>query len=188
MRSLSGPTAAALLRVPLPMTILVEMDLTSTLYLNTSPLNLVVSGNTYLGTKKLGRIEPLQDTPAEAKGIRFEMSGVPSSQIGLARSERVQGREVRLKTCIFDPDTYLPLDVRLRWKGLLDVFVIEDGPVTATLQVTAEHAGIDLMRPVTSLYSDAEQRRLYSNDPSLQYISDQTEMRIVWPAASFGRR
>lgn len=188
MRSLSGPTIAALQRVPLPMTLLVEMDLTVPLFLNTSPLNLVISGNTYIGTKRLGKIEPLQDSPSEAKGLRFEMSGVPATHIALARTERVQGKAVRIKTCIFDPDTYQPLDVRLRWAGMLDVFVIEDGAQSATLQVTAEHIGIDLIRPVTSLYSDSEQRRLYSGDPSLQFISDQTEMRIVWPNAAYFKK
>jgi len=188
MRTLSIATQAALLRVPLPMTVLVEMDLTTTLYLNMSPLNLVIGGNTYLGTKKLGKVEALRDTPAEIQGVRFEMSGVPVTQIALARSERVQGKAVRIKVCIFDPDTYQPLDVRLRWAGLLDVFAIEDGPGSATLTVTAEHAAIDLLRPVMSLYSDAEQRRLHPGDPSLQFMSDQVEMRIVWPSASFARR
>jgi hypothetical protein len=37
----------------------------------------------------------------------------------------------------------------------------------------------------STLYSDSEQRRLYSNDPSLQFMADQVEMRIVWPAATW---
>lgn len=74
----------------------------------------------------------------------------------------------------------------LRWSGLLDVMAIEGGPATATIKVSAEHAGIDLIRPTVSLYSDAEQRRLAANAPSLQYMADQQDMRVVWPAASWG--
>lgn len=188
MRSLSPATVAALQRSPLPLAMLVEMDLTQPLYLNTSGLDLVLNGRTYLGTRGLGKVEALQDSPAEVKPLRFELSGVDSTRIALARTERVQGREVRILSAIFDPDTYQPLDVRLRWCGRLDVLAVEDGVPTATLQVTAEHAGIDLLRPVTSLYSDAEQRRLHPGDPSLQYMADQAEMRIVWPAASWGRQ
>lgn len=188
MRSLSVEALAALQRVPLPIAVLVEMDLSSPLFLNSSPLNLVIEGNTYLGTKKLGKIEAVRDTPAEIKPLKFELSGVPATSIALARSERVQGKAVRVKVCLFNPDTYQPLDVRLRWAGRLDVFTIEESRESAVLQVTAEHIGIDLLRPVNSLYSDVEQRRLYPGDPSLQFMADQVEMRIQWPAATFGRR
>ena len=188
MRALSAPALAALSRTPLPIALLVEMDLTVPLYLNSSPINLVIGGNTYLGTKKLGKVEAITETPAEIKPLRFELSGVPVSAMSLVRTEQVQGKAVRIKVCIFDPDTYLPLDTRLRWAGRLDVLAMEDGPTTAKIQVTAEHIAIDFLRPVTSLYSDAEQRRLYSNDPSLQYIADQTEVRVIWPTAEFLRR
>ena len=145
-------------------------------------------GNTYLGTKRLGKIEPLQDSPSEAKGLRFEMSGVPASQIALARTERVQGKAVRIKVAIFDPATYQVLDQRLRWAGILDVMAISDGPDTSVIRVSAEHCGIDLLRPGGSIYSDAEQRRLYPGDPSLQFMADQVDQRVVWPAASWGRK
>lgn len=188
MRTLSSAALAALQSNPLPLALLVEMDLTSPLNLNTGSLDLTIDGTTYYGSKGLGKIEPVQESPAEIKPLKFELSGVPSASVALALAEPVQGKAVRVKLALFDPDTYEVIEARLRWAGKLDVMEIEDGPTTATIKVTAEHAAIDLIRPVTSLYSDAEQRRLYSNDPSLQYIADQSEMRIVWPAASWGRK
>jgi len=188
MRTLSAAALAALQRSPLPIAVLVEMDLASPLYLNTSSLNLVVGGNTYLGTGGLGRIEAIQDSPSEVKPLRFELSGVPTTSVSFALAEPVQGKAARIKLAIFDPDTYAVLATYLRWSGLLDVMAIEDGPTTATIKVSAEHAGIDLIRPTVSLYSDAEQRRLAANDPSLQYMADQQDMRVVWPAASWGRK
>ena len=188
MRTLSPAALAALQRSPLPIAILVEMDLAAPLYLNTSSLDLVVGTNTYLGTAGLGRIEAIQDSPSEVKPLRFELSGVPTTSVSLALAEPVQGKAARVKLAIFDPDTYAVLATYLRWSGLLDVMAIEDGPATATIKVSAEHAGIDLIRPTVSLYSDAEQRRLAANDPSLQYMADQQDMRVVWPAASWGRK
>jgi len=188
MRTLSTAALAALQRSPLPIAVLLELDLSTPLYLNTSSLTLVVGGNTYLGTAGLGKIEAIQDSPAEVKPLRFELSGVPSSAVSLALSEPVQGKAARVKLVIFDPDTYAGLATYLRWSGLLDVMSLEDGQVTGTIKVTAEHAGIDLIRPTTSLYSDAEQRRLAANDPGLQYMADQQDMRVIWPAASWGRR
>lgn len=188
MRTLSAPALAALLRSPLPIALLVEMDITSTVYLCTAGINLVVDGITYLGTGTLGRIDAVQESPAEIKPLRFELSGVPSGQIALALAEPVQGKAVRIKIAVLDPDTYQVIESRLRWQGRLDVFAIEDGPDTATLMCSAEHAAIDLLRTATVMYSDSEQRRLYSNDPSLQFLADQAEQRLVWPAASWGRQ
>lgn len=188
MRSVSSATATALAGRLVPMAILVEMDLSSSLYLNSANLNLTVNGVTYLGTKGLGKVEPIRETAAETAQLRFEMSGVPSTNLALALAEPVQGKAVGIKTCIFDPATYQPLDVRLRWSGLLDVMSIDDGPDTATLSCTAEGAAVDLMRPVTSLYSNEEQQRLNPGDLSFQYVNDQADMRVIWPSAAWGRK
>ena len=164
------------------------MDLTTPVNLNTANADMTLNGVTYLGTRGLGKIDEIKDTSAETAQLKFEMSGVPSSHIALALAEPVQGKAVRIKVAIFDPATYQLLDVRLRWAGRLDVMTIVDSANTATLSVTAEHAGIDLLRPVNSIFSDAEQRRLAPGDLFCQYVSDQAEQRVVWPAASWGRK
>ena len=188
MRTLSAGEIAALSTRPLPIAVLVEMDLTTALNLNSTSIDLDIGGTLYRGTKGLGKIEVVADSPAEVKPLKFSFSGVSSTQIALARYERVQGKAVRIKTVIFSPATYVPYTPRLRWAGRLNVFSIEETGETAVLEVTAEHAGVDLLRPVTSLYSDAEQRRLYPGDPSLQYVADQVERRIIWPSAEWGRQ
>ena len=188
MRTLTTAALAALQSNPLPMALLIEMDLTSPLYMCTAGINLVIGGQTYLGIGTLGRIDAVQDSPAEIKPLKFELSGVPSSMIALALAEPVQGTAIRVKTALFDPTTYQIIETRLRWQGQLDVMAIEDGIPTATVQVNAEHSAIDLLRTSASYYSNAEQRRLYSNDPSLQYVAGQAETKIVWPAASWGRK
>ena len=186
MRTISSAEQAALLRNPIPLAILVEMDLASgSLNLNTASLDLTIGGKTYYGTKGLGTIGTVQDSPAEIQALNFEMSGVPSADIALALSEPVRGKAARILLAIFDPDTYQVLGSHLRWAGFLDVMAIEDGAGTATLKVSAEHCAIDLLRPSPCLYSDADQRRLNGGDPSLQYMADQVDMRVIWPAASW---
>lgn len=188
MRVVSPAAAAALQGGLVPMAVLVEMDLSTPVYLNTSSLSLVIGGITYSGTGGLGTVGAVQDTPAEIRQLQFSLSAVPSASIALALAEPVQGKAVRIKLAIFDPSSYQLLDVRLRWAGRLDVFSVDDGAGTATIAATAEHAGIDLVRPYTSYYSDTEQRRLYPGDLSLQFMADQTEQKIVWPAATWGRK
>jgi hypothetical protein len=173
-----------------PLCLLVEMDLALPLYLNSASIDLTIGGVTYLGTRGLGKVDVIRETPAEVAQLRFELSGVPSVTAALALAEPVQGKAVRIKRAVFDPATYQVLDVQLRWQGTLDVFVLTDDPAskTSVITVTAEHAGIDLLRPSTSLYTHLEQQRLVPGDLAFQYVSDQAEQRVVWPAASWGRR
>lgn len=188
MRTLTTAAAAALSAASVPIALLVEMDLTSALNLNTSNLDLVVSGTTYYGTKGLGRISALQDTAAELRGLQFELSGVPSDLLSLALSEPVQGKAVRVKTAVYDPSTYAVLDVRLRWAGRLDVMAISDAEGASSVTVTAEHCGIDLVRPASSLYTDTEQQRLAPGDLFFQFLADQVEQRVVWPSREFFKK
>lgn len=188
MRTISAAEIAALQSRSPPLAVLVEMALSTPLNLNTSSLNLTIGGTTYYGTRGLGTIDTVQETPAEVRQLRFTMSGVPSASIALALTEPVQGKLVTLKLAIFDPVTYQILGSHTRWSGRLDVMGIDDGAGSATLTVTAEHAGIDLIRPGVSLYTDLEQQRLFPGDLFLQYLNDQVEQKIVWPAASWGRQ
>lgn len=178
---LSGPTA--------PLALLVEMDLPTPLYMTSGGVDLAgIDGKDYLGMRGLGRVEPVRTTSAEIAQLRFELSGVPSTHIALAESEDVQGKAVRMKLGIFNPSTYQILGARLFWAGKLDLMNIVDGPKFATIDVTAEHDGVTLLHPLLSLYSDAEQQRLFPGDLFFQYIADQVDQRIVWPAASWGRQ
>ena len=188
MRTISAAEIAALQSRNVPLAVLVEMALSTPLNLNTSSLDLTIGGITYYGTRGLGAIDSVQETPAEVRQLRFTLSGVPSTSIALALTEPVQGKLVTLKLAIFDPVTYQVLGAHTRWAGRLDVMAISDAAGgMATLTVTAEHAGIDLIRPGVSLYTDLEQRRLFPGDLFLQYLNDQIEQKIVWPAASWGR-
>ncbi len=188
MRTLSSPSLAAIAARTAPLALLVEMDLSQQLLMNSATVDLTIGALTYLGTKGLGKVEAIRETPAELAQLKFEISGVPAAQIALALAEPVQGKAVRVKLAIFDPSTYLLLETQLRWSGLLDVMTVSDGVPLATIAVTAEHAGIDLLRPVASVYSDAEQQRLNPGDLFCQFVSDQADQRVIWPAASWGRQ
>ena len=122
MRALSTAAAAALSASPLPLAVLVEMDLDAPLFLNTGGVDLTLDGATYYGTKGLGSIGAVRETPAEVAQMQFELAGVNTELIATALGSQVQGRAVRLKVAIFDPATYQVLDARLRWAGVLEGF------------------------------------------------------------------
>jgi hypothetical protein len=188
VRAITGPAAAALDDPSLPLAVLIDMTLTSPLRLCTGGWNLTYGGNTYSAVGGLGSVEPTTESTGQPKGLRFTLSGVPSSMISLALAEPVQGKTVNVYVAIFDPATYTILDAALEWNGTLDTMVISEDGATATITVNAEHAGIDLLRAVPVRYTDMDQQRLFTGDLGFQYVTDQADQTIVWPAASFFRQ
>lgn len=185
MRILTPEADAALDAGLVVMALLLEMDLSTPLYLNPSRLNLVVEGRTYLGTAGLGNISSIKDTGSEQAKLSFELSGVPSDAIALALGERVQGKDARIFLALFHTDTGVLLDKKQRWAGWLDVMAIQDGPSTATIQVTAEGATLDLLRPSGYLYSHDDTQLLAPGDMFCRYVNDQVEQKIIWPSVEF---
>lgn len=188
MRSLTTAGAAALTGQIIAMTILVEMDLTSQLLLNTSSLTLTINNLTYSGVGGLGQIDAITETPGDFPKVRFTLAGVQPTSIALALSEPVQGKAVRIKQALFDPASGALLDTRLRYSGYLDVMAITDGRDSAAISVTSETAMLDLLRPANLLFNDADQQALNPGDLFFQYVNDQVEQKIVWPSAAYFRK
>lgn len=187
MRSLSAPVAAAIAASSKALVTLVQMSLTSTLYLNTSAWSLSWNGQTWLPTAGVGALGPIEDAPGEIKGFSFSLSGVPAANLAIALNEPLQGKAVTIYTAIVDTATSTVLDALAEWTGRLDTMSIEEQGAAATITVTAEHAGIDLLRPRGLKYSQQDQDRLFAGDTFFEYVVDTADREIVWPAASFFR-
>jgi hypothetical protein len=185
MRALSTSAAAAIASPRVSLAILVEMDLTSPLYLNSSRMTLTIGGTDYLGVGPLGSIDPIRETNAELPKLSFNLSGVPQDMVSLMLSEAVQGKAVRIKTAFFDSTSGAVLDTALRYAGLLDVMGMADGKESATVSVQSESVTLTLLRPSGIYYSNDDQQALSVGDLAFQYVNDQVDQRIIWPAWSF---
>lgn len=188
MRSLTTAGATALTGQVVVAAILVEMDLTQQLLLNTSSLALVINGLTYSGVGGLGQIDTITETPGDFPKVRFTMAGVQPTSIALALTEPVQGKAVRIKVALFNASSGAFIDSRLRYAGYLDVMSITDGQDSAVLSVTSESAMLDLLRPSGTYFNDADQQALNPGDLAFQYVNDQVESKIVWPSAAFFKK
>lgn len=177
---LDGPTA--------PVVMLVEMLLTSPLRLNTSNVTINWNGYDWLGTGSLGSIEEVDDAPSEQKGMRFTVSGVPTSLLSVALQEAVRNKACTLYLAVLDPASAAVLDVLQAWAGTLDTMPITQSGETCTINVVAEHAGATFSRPKPVRYTDADQQKLYPGDTSLRFVTSQANHQDVWPAAAFFRQ
>jgi len=188
MRSLTTAGAAALTGSVVLVAILVEMDLTSQLLLNTAAQTLTINGLTYSGVGGLGQIDTLTESSGDFPKVRFTLAGVQPTSVALALSEPVQGKAVRIKLALFDAATGTNIDVRLMYAGYLDVMSIVDAKDSATISVTSESAMLDLLRPANLYFNDGDQQALNPGDLFFQYVNDQVEQKIVWPSAAYFKK
>lgn len=188
MRTLNTAGTAAIAAPVVCMSILVEMDLTSPLNLNTSSLGLTIAGVTYSGVGGLGSIDDITESAGGLPRLNFSIAGVQPSAISLALSEPVQGKAVRVKMALFDSATGAFLDVHQIYAGYLDVMSVTDGKASATISVSSESAMLDLLRPTGIYYNDIDQQALNPGDQAFQYVNDQVDQKIVWPTAAFFKK
>lgn len=188
MRAINTAGVAALSGAVVCAAILVEMDLTQPLNLNSSSLGLTINGITYSGVGGLGQIDAITESAGDLPRLNFTMAGVQPTSIALALSEPVQGKSVRVKIALFNSATGAYIDSRQRYAGYLDVMSLSDGRDSATISVSSESAILDLLRPSGIYYSDIDQQALNPGDLSFQYVNDQVEQKIVWPSAAFFRK
>ncbi len=188
MRTLSAAVAAAIAKPVVPLAQLLFLDLSTPQRLNTSAWDLTWGSFVWSGALGIGKIEQVQDSPGEVSGMQFSLIGVDSAHIATALAEPLQGKVATLYTAIFDDVSYQVLDAYVEWSGFLDQMPIREQGNEAMIAVTAEHAGIDLIRPRVVKYSAADQARIDATDRAFEFVVDQAERPIVWPASTYFQR
>ncbi len=188
MKTLTTDTLAQLRGPHVVAAVLVRMDLSETLRLNTSNWDLEWEGSVWRGTAGLGSVEAIQQNPGDIRELLFELPGVQSNDIALALREDVRGRPVYIYTAFFDNESYQIIETSLEWAGVLSTMTLADSGESAKISVSAEPTGVSFLRQNVHMYTDADQKRMWPGDRGLEFLVDQAEKSIVWPAASFHRR
>ena len=165
---------------------LVQMDLTAPLRLVTAGRDMQWAGETW-HTAGVGVIDPIEDGTGELQGLSFTMPGVDQTQLALVLSEPVEGKPVRVWDALVNPDNGQIEEAVLAWFGTLNVPSIADGP-EAVVTVTAEHYGVQAVRPKARRYTNEWQQRLYPGDTSLNFDPATDAAPLAWPKASYFKR
>jgi hypothetical protein len=78
-------------------------------------------------------------------------------------------------------ETYQQIEgVALVWKGRLDSYKITDAGTTLSVEVAGESRAIDQRRPAIKRFTDEYQQRKHPGDKFFQYVSQMTEVSILW--------
>lgn len=186
MKTFSAPVQAALASGSIAIVQLVYLGFSTPIALNMSTWDLVWSGVTYKGAYGLGQISAVTDKPGEVQGITLEMFGDAAAvALALDDSDVVQGTVCTIRTAIIETDTYTVLDAPVEWVGTLDTMAIGEDGTSASIRVTAESRAVDLLRGTPWMYTDADQHLVNAADKSFDYVTDQIDKPVVWPARAF---
>jgi len=188
MRALTGPANAAIASQTVPLCVLIEMELSTTLRLCLAGVNLEYGGHTWTGCGSVGTIDPILDTAGDRKGVRFTLSSVPNDLLALALAEPMQGKRVWVRLSIHDPSTYQVVHVEPMFSGTLEQPQISEGEASGTITVSAESRATTFGRPKPVRYIDSDQQRLYPGDTCLRFITSQAQHQDVWPSSKWGRQ
>jgi hypothetical protein len=158
-----------------------------TIYLSTGP-DLEYDGELWLGASHVGSIGVVDDSPGERKALTFSMRGLAASELSLAMSDAIRGRDVMVYEAICSGDTWQVSGVYEIWSGTISQVGGQVGGGTGMVQVTAEHSGTTYARAKPLRYTDGDQQRLHAGDRSLQFVVSQANHLDVWPAAAYFRQ
>lgn len=184
MRAVSGALAAAFADGTATLVTLVKLAFPSeSLRLNTSNWHLEHESETYRGAAGLGNIAPIVDQPGELPGVQLELQQVDADMIAVAldQEDEVQGAGVTISTAILGGEPLAILDVEPDWVGYGDVMLIAEDGEKATIGMTAESKGVDLLRGNPLVYNHADQVSLYPGDRAFEYVASQADKPVVWP-------
>ena len=138
------------------------------------------NAQTWTGAGDFAGISPVDETIAGgAAGLLFTLSGVPASTLAIALADNYRGKPCKLWLAIVDA-TEAIVDTYQLFGGRMDVMNIEDAGNDSRIGIQAESRLIDLTRPRSLRYTDAEQRRLFAGDLGLEFVAKLAEKALHW--------
>lgn len=163
------------------------------------------NGETYTGGGNLIGISSIEETQdSVAKGIMCTLTGIPSTNIALALTERSRGRPFKLYLGMISSTSYVELEpgdgvveledesgyVRIEnelvstpyriFSGLMDVIEITDQGDTSALRLSVENILITGQRNKISRYTQIDQQKTFPTDLGFNLINSLQDKEIVW--------
>ena len=159
---------------------LVKMELTSaTLYLTSLNFDIEIDSITWVGTRGLGAIGPIEESDNGVAGITLTLAGVTQEHIAGVLSEDIQGKKITVQMAVLNQSTEPPtvaIDSTV-WQGLLDnqSFVDSQGQVI----VTAENRLIEWDKARLLRFSDQDLKRTRPDDNFFKYADTMANKEII---------
>lgn len=138
-------------------------------------------GKTWTGGGDMIGVSPISETAnIEARGVSVSLNGFDSAHVSLALQDLRQGKSGKIWLGFLDDSDAIIADPKLAFSGRLDTAQLDDSGDTASIMVIYESRLIDLRRPRTRRYTDAEQRARNPADGSMRFVESLIDAEIIW--------
>jgi hypothetical protein len=142
---------------------------------------ITVGSVTYQGIGTLGTISPVEETTdLSARGINFQLSGIPSAYVSIALTENYQGKACSVLFGALDATGAIVSSPVTIFAGRMDVMSVNDDGQNATIIMSAENKLVDFRRPREVRYTQEEQENLHPGDLGLEFVTAIQEKQIYW--------
>ena len=142
-------------------------------------------GDDYIGAGNLLNISEVVETQkTEARGIKIELTGIPTDLISVALGEDYQDRVITIDLALVDATGDIILDPYRYFSGKADVMTIEESAETAIIIMTAESDLIILKRVNERRRTSEDQKLTYTGDTFFDSVTALQSKDIVWGAGT----
>ena len=165
----------------------IKMNFTSgTLLLATTYADLVIGGNTYLGTGNIIGVSPITETSdTRASGLEIVLNGLDTSILSAGLTEDTQGMVVEVYfgvlTTTDNADAIVETPYQI-FSGFIDSMVLEENGEESSLKFTVENKLITLEIPTDRRYTDQDQQNFFSGDKGCNFVTSLQDKSVAWGA------
>ena len=143
-----------------------------TIYLNSSPIEITYSGNSYFGVGDLGAIDVIKETDEiEVSNIKLTLSGINKEiREYVSKLEYANRRCIISAAMLNDTDAIIGTPTVL-YDGLMDESGMSIG-LDSSIQIIVTNHIADWNRTRNGRYTSAEQKLIDSTDTGLDHLED----------------
>lgn len=165
----------------------IKMNFTSgTLLLATTYADLIIGGNTYLGTGNIIGVSPITETSdTRASGLEIVLNGLDTSILSAGLTEDTQGMVVEVYfgvlTTTNNADAVVDTPYQI-FSGFIDSMVLEENGEESSLKFTVENKLITLEIPTDRRYTDQDQQNFFSGYKGCNFVTSLQDKSVAWGA------
>lgn len=139
----------------------------------------------YIGAGGVGSIDTIGEaTDGSAVGIKVGLYQIPAEFREDIADQATRGATFEVYVGAVDESFSTVTAVQLIWRGRVDQYTITDAGSAINVEITGESRAIDQRRPTIRRFTDEWQQRRYPGDLFFQYVSQMSEVSVMWAAAA----
>ncbi len=148
--------------------------------------DIVLDAITYKGVGNLSSVPAIKEEPGvKASGVSVGVSGIREEVVAPLLGQPYMNRKAFIHFIpLDDADRPVAGTPKLLFRGTMDNITGGMG-ATAGFTVSLKSRLADWERPRKVLYTDVEQQQLYPGDLGMEFISQISQKKIIWPRAAF---